>query len=299
MTKIVVSGSSGLVGRWLCADLESAGMDVVRLVRTEQQAAEEGAVLWDPDGREIDPQVLSGAAAVINLNGRSIAGSRWTETVKADLRSSRLDSTTTLVAGIAAADDPPPLLISASATGYYGDRGDEVLTETSQPGDDFLARLARDWEAAAMEARSDRTRVAALRFGIIIGRGGALEKMLTPFKLGLGGPLGSGRQWWSWIAMEDVIGIVRFLLERDDVAGALNAVAPEPVRNRDFTSVLGSILRRPTVLPAPAFALRAAMGEMADALLLASTRVRPAALEAAGYDFRVPDLADAIRRALD
>ena len=150
-----------------------------------------------------------------------------------------------------------------------------------------------------MQARSDRTRVAALRFGIIIGRGGALAKMLPPFKLGLGGPLGSGRQWWSWVAMEDVIGIVRFLLERDDVAGPLNAVAPEPVRNRAFTSVLGSILRRPTVLPAPGFALRAAMGEMADALLLASTRVQPAGLAAAGYEFRVPDLADAIRRALD
>lgn len=299
MTKIVVSGSSGLVGRWLCADLESAGMDVVRLVRSERHASEAGAVLWKPDEHRLDPAVLSGAAAVVNLNGRSIAGGRWTDAVKADLRASRLDSTTTLVSAIASAADPPPLLVSASATGYYGDRGDEVLTETSSPGEDFLAELARDWEAAAMQARSDRTRVVALRFGIIIGRGGALEKMLTPFKLGLGGPLGSGRQWWSWIAMEDVIGIVRFMLERNDVSGVLNAVAPQPIRNRDFTSVLGSILRRPTVLPAPAFALRAAMGEMADALLLASTRVVPAALEASGYDFRVPDLADAIRRSLD
>lgn len=297
--KIVMSGSSGLVGSWLRADLESAGMTVVRLVRPASRDDGPGCVVWRPAAGELDPAVVSGADAVINLNGRSIADGRWSDTTKAELRSSRIDSTRTLTRAIAAADDPPPLLINASATGYYGDRGEEILDEDSAPAEDFLARLSRDWEAAAMEARSEQTRVAVLRFGMIIGRGGALAKMLTPFKLGLGGPLGSGRQWWSWVAMEDVIGTVRFLLDRDDLDGPFNVVAPEPVRCRDFTSTLGEVLRRPAVLPAPSFALRLALGQMADALLLASTRVHPTALERAGYNFRVPDLADAIRRALD
>jgi hypothetical protein len=297
--KIVMSGSSGLVGSWLRADLESAGMTVVRLVRPASRDDGPDCVAWRPAAGELDPAVVSGADAVINLNGRSIADGRWSDPVKAELRSSRIDSTRTLTRAIAAAETPPPLLISASATGYYGDRGEEILDEGSAPADDFLARLSCDWEGAALEARSERTRVAILRFGMIIGRGGALAKMLTPFKLGLGGPLGSGRQWWSWIAMEDVIGTVRFLLERGDIEGPFNVVAPDAVRCRDFAHTLGEILRRPAILPTPAFALRLALGEMADALLLASTRVRPNALESAGYRFRVPDLGDAIRRALD
>lgn len=297
--KIVMSGSSGLVGSWLRADLESAGMTVVRLVRPASQDDGPDCVVWRPAAGELDPAAVSGADAVINLNGRSIAEGRWSDSVKAELRASRIDSTRTLTRAIAAAENPPPLLINASATGYYGDRGEEILDEDSPPADDFLARLSRDWETAALEARSERTRVAILRFGMIIGRGGALAKMLTPFKLGLGGPLGSGRQWWSWVAMEDVIGTVRFLLERADLEGPFNVVAPEATRCRDFAHTLGGVLRRPAVLPTPAFAVRLALGEMADALLLASTRVRPKALESADYWFRVPDLSDAIRRALD
>jgi len=297
--KVIISGASGLVGRWLGPDLVSDGHTVVRLVRSERQAAAEDAALWRPDRGELDPAVLAGADAVVNLNGRSIAGGRWTKQVRDELWSSRIDSTRTLVEAIGRADPPPRVLLNASAVGYYGDRGEEELDETSAPGDGFLAELSQAWEEAALEARSDRTRVVAMRLGMVIGRGGALEKMVPVFKLGGGGPLGSGRQWWSWIAMEDVLGVARFAIEDRRVEGPVNAVAPAPARCRDFVSALGSVLHRPSFLPAPAFALRLVLGPMADALLLASTRVRPRALERLGYDFRVPDLADALRRALD
>lgn len=297
--KAIISGASGLVGRWLGPDLVSDGHTVVRLVRSERQAAAGDAVLWRPDRRELDPAALADADAVINLNGRSIAGARWTKEVRDDLWSSRVDSTRTLVEAMKRADPPPPVLLNASAVGYYGDRGEEELDETSAPGDGFLAELSQAWEEAAFEARSEHTRVVAMRLGMVIGRGGALEKMVPIFKLGGGGPLGSGRQWWSWIAMEDVLGVARFAIENERVEGPVNAVAPAPVRCREFVSILGSVLHRPSFLPAPAFALRLALGPMADALLLASTRVRPRALERLGYGFRAPGLADTLRRALD
>ena len=298
--RVVISGSSGLIGSWLVPDLAAAGHQVVRLVRGEgaPQPGTDSAV-WSPGRGELDPQILSGADAVINLNGRSIADGRWSARVKEELRSSRLRSTETLTRAIAASSSPPKLLINASAVGYYGDRGDEILDESSPPGDGFLAHLARDWEQAALAARSDRTRVVLLRLGMVIGRGGALEKMLLPFRLGLGGRIGSGDQWWPWIAMEDVIGVVRFALEQPEVAGPLNLASSDEVRCRDFTDRLGQVLNRPTVLPAPATAVRLALGEMADALLLASTRARPTALQRHGYQFRVPDLAAAIRQAID
>jgi uncharacterized protein (TIGR01777 family) len=298
--RIVISGSSGLVGSWLVPDLVAAGHQVVRLVRTEG-AGQPGtsSAVWSPGRGELDAHILSGADAVINLNGRSIAEGRWSARVKEELRSSRLRSTETLTRAIAASSSPPTLLINASAVGYYGDRGDEVLDESSPPGTGFLADLTRDWEQAALAAQSDRTRVVLLRLGMVIGRGGALEKMLLPFKLGLGGRIGSGDQWWPWIAMEDVIGVVRFALDRPEVAGPLNLASPEELRCREFTDRLGDVLNRPTVLPLPAAAARLALGEMADALLLASTRARPAALQQHGYEFRVPDLAGAIRQAID
>jgi uncharacterized protein (TIGR01777 family) len=298
--RIIISGASGLVGSWLVPDLVAAGHEVIRLVRegTESDSTTPSS-LWRPARQQLDPTVVSGADAVINLNGRSIAGGRWSDRVKQDLRSSRLQSTETLTRAIAAAASPPPLLINASAVGYYGDRGDEVLDESSPPGGGFLADLARDWEGAAIAAASDHTRVVLLRLGMVIGRGGALERMLLPFKLGAGGRIGSGDQWWSWIAIEDVIGAVRFALDHTEVSGPLNLTSPELVRCRDFTDTLGDVLGRPTVLPLPAFAARLALGEMADALLLASTRARPAALERLGYEFRVPGLANAIRQAID
>lgn len=297
--RIVISGSSGLVGRWLVPDLEANGHQVVRLVRGEARPGAAGVALWDPVRGELDPGVLSGADAVVNLNGRSIAAGRWTARVKDDLRSSRIRSTETLVRAIAGAAAPPPLLISASAVGYYGDRGEEALDEGSAPGTSFLAGLALDWERAALAAASTRTRVVLLRLAMVVGRGGALERMLLPFKLGAGGPIGSGRQWWPWIAMEDVVGVVRFLLELPGAEGPLNLASPHEVRCADFTRTLGRVLNRPSVLPLPAAAARLMLGEMADALLLASARVRPAGLERLGYPFQVPELATAIRHAID
>ena len=297
--RIVISGASGLVGRWLVPDLEANGHQIVRLVRGAIQPGTAGAARWDPMRGELDPGVLSGADAVVNLNGRSIADSRWTARVKEELRSSRIRSTETLGRAIAGATAPPPLLISASAVGYYGDRGDEILDEDAPPGTGFLAELARDWELAALAAASNRTRVVLLRLAMVVGRGGALERMLLPFKLGAGGPIGSGRQWWPWIAMEDVVGVIRFLLEHPAAEGPLNLAAPQEVRCADFTRTLGRVLNRPSVLPLPAAAARLVMGEMADALLLASARVRPSGLERLGYSFRVPELATAIRHAID
>jgi uncharacterized protein (TIGR01777 family) len=294
--KIVVSGSSGLIGSTLVPSLEAAGHEVVRLVR---RAAEDGSgeASWNPAAGEIDSAVIDEADAVINLNGRSIAEGRWNAAVKKGLRSSRLDSTRTLASAIAGSKNPPGLLINASAVGFYGDRGEEVLDENSAAGTGFLADLSRDWEAAALAASSDRTRVVLLRLAMVVAREGALARMLTPFKLGLGGPIGSGRQFWPWIAIEDVCGVVDFLLAQD-VDGPVNLVAPQELSCKEFSRTLGRALSRPAFMPAPAFAVRLALGEMADALLLASQRVRPKVLEEAGYEFRAPTLDVAIRSAL-
>jgi len=297
--RIVISGSSGLIGRWLVADLEAAGHEVVRLVRSGTKNQPSAGATWDPARGELDPEVLSDAGAVINLNGRNITDSRWSSAVKQELLSSRVESTRTIAAAITRTNPPPPLLINASAAGIYGDRGEEILAETSSPGRGFLADLARAWEEAAMAAASDRTRVVVLRIAMVMGRGGALQRMLLPFNLGVGGPIGSGKQWWPWIAMEDVIGVVRFALEDPEVRGPLNLAAPGEVTSRGFAKTLGGVLNRPSFMSLPAVAVRLAMGEMADALLLASTRARPVALQELGYEFRVPDLASAIRHAID
>jgi uncharacterized protein (TIGR01777 family) len=297
--RIIISGSSGLVGRWLVPDLEAAGHQVVCLVRGEIRPGTAGVATWDPARGGLDAGVLTGADAVINLNGRTIGEGRWTSRLKEELRSSRIRSTETLARAIATAATPPPLLINASAVGYYGDRGEELLEEGSPAGAGFLAELARDWERAALTAASGRTRVVLLRLAMVVGRRGALERMLLPFRLGVGGPIGSGRQWWPWIAMEDVIGVVRFLLEQPAVAGPVNLASPQEIRCADFTKTLGRVLNRPSLLRLPAPAARLMMGEMADALLLASARVRPAALARLGYSFRVPDLDTAIRHAID
>jgi uncharacterized protein (TIGR01777 family) len=295
--KIVISGSSGLVGSALSQSLGRTGHHVVRLVRAPRQP-ENSEALWNPTTGTLDPRAISGADAVINLNGRNIGDGRWSSSVKGALRTSRLDATRTIVEAIGRADEPPPLLISASATGFYGDRGDEVLDESSGPGDGFLADLARDWEEAAFEASTEQTRVVALRMGMVLARDGALAKMLTPFKLGAGGPIGSGRQYWPWIELDDVCGVVQFALENSDLRGPVNVVAPQETRCGDFTRTLGRVLRRPAFIPLPAFAARLALGEMADALLLASTRVQPQSLQEAGYTFRSPELEGALRKLL-
>jgi uncharacterized protein (TIGR01777 family) len=295
--RIVVSGASGLVGSALLPSLEAAGHDVVRLVRTSKSEGP-GTAPWDPVAGEIEPAVIDGADAIINLNGRSIAEGRWSPTAKEELRTSRLDSTRTLVNAIGGSEEPPRLLINASAVGYYGDRGDELLDERSSIGEGFLAELSRDWERAALGASSERTRVALLRLGVVVARGGALGRMLTPFKLGLGGPIGSGRQFWPWIGIEDVCEIMDFILGHEKIEGPVNAVAPQEIRCSEFARTLGKVLSRPAFMPLPGFAARLALGEMADSLLLASQRVRPQVLEANGYEFRHPSLDQAIRSAL-
>jgi len=295
--KIIVSGASGLVGSALVPALGAAGHEVVRLVRTSTRNPS-GESVWDPATGTLDSAVIDGADVVINLNGRSIAEGRWTSEVKEELRSSRLDSTRTLAQAIGNSENPPGLLISASAVGYYGDRGDEQLDESSEIGTGYLAELSGDWETAALAARSEQTRVVLLRLGVVVARGGALGRMLTPFKLGLGGPIGSGRQFWPWVGIEDVCGVIQFILDHKEVEGPVNAVAPQQIRCSDFTRTLGRVLSRPAFMPLPAFAARLALGEMAESLLLASQRVRPQVLEDHGYSFKRPSLEEAIRSAL-
>lgn len=295
--KIIISGASGLVGSALVPDLEKNGHAVTRLIRPPRRPAR-GEASWQPEKGDLEPSVLDGADAVINLNGRSIGEGRWTDEIKKELRQSRLDATNTIVAAISACERPPALLINASAVGYYGNRKDEILDESSKPGTGFLADLARDWEQAALAAASNATRVVLMRLGMVVADGGALKKMLLPFKLGLGGPIGSGRQFWPWVGLADVLGVVRFALDKSTVSGPLNVVAPQETRCSDFTQTLGSVLGRPAFLPMPAFAARLALGEMGDALLLASQRVKPRALEEMEYVFENPTLELAIRNAL-
>lgn len=291
--RIVIAGSSGFVGSPLLPELETRGFQVVPLARTEQPRA--GRVSWDPAAGRLDPSALEGARAVVNLSGAGIAERRWTDSYKQTLRKSRLDSTTTLVEAMAQCEAPPSVLVNASAIGFYGDRGDEVLDEASPRGAGFLADLAADWEEAALAAQSLGVRTVLLRFGVILGAGGgALQRMLLPFKLGLGGRLGSGRQWWSWVSLDDVVGAAVFAVETDSLQGPVNVTAPEPIRNQDFTRVLARHLHRPALFPAPAPALRALLGPMADELLLSSTRALPKALQQAGFAFRHSDLAEAL-----
>jgi uncharacterized protein (TIGR01777 family) len=236
---------------------------------------------------------------VIHLSGAGIADARWTEERKQLLRSSRIDTTRVLVDSLLRLKQKPRLLIVASAIGYYGNRGDEILTESSTTGTDFLALVCRDWEAEAGRAAARGIRTVMLRTGVVLsGKGGALPKMLTPFKLGVGGRLGSGQQWMSWIAIEDVVGIIRNAIANEQVSGPVNVVAPNPVRNAEFTRLLAAMLHRPAIFPAPAFVLRLAMGEMADAVLLSSDRVKPERMLAAGYKFRFEILEPALRAAV-
>jgi uncharacterized protein (TIGR01777 family) len=300
--KILVTGSSGLVGTALGSVLARAGHTVCRLVRPQsasgERAAEGFAVAWNPATGELGGAGV-GADAVVNLAGASIADGRWSKQRKELLRASRIDTTRALVNALAKMNARPSVLVSASAIGIYGNRGDETLTEGSKPGRDFLAGLAQEWEAEALKAEALGIRVVLARFGIILAReGGALPKMLTPFKLGGGGRLGSGKQWMSWVTLEDAVGILRFVIENAPVRGAINVVSPQPLQNAAFTKALAKAMHRPALFPAPAFALRLALGEMADALLLSSQRVAPQALEKLGYRFLQPDLNSALAAVL-
>jgi uncharacterized protein (TIGR01777 family) len=300
--KILVTGSTGLVGNAVVSALTKGGHTVCRLLRSASTVAggtKDGFnVAWNPAKGELGGAAV-GADAVVNLAGASIAEGRWTAGRKELLRTSRIDTTRALVTALAKMNARPKVLVSASATGIYGNRGDELLTEESKAGVDFLAGLAQEWEAEALKAEALGIRVVLARFGIILARtGGALAKMLLPFKLGIGGKLGSGKQWMSWVTLEDVVGILRLAIEKGEVRGAVNIVAPQPVRNAEFTKALATALHRPALLPVPSFALRLAMGEMADALLLSSQRATPSRLEQSGYRFVHADLMSALAAVL-
>ena len=296
--KILISGSSGLIGTAATTALKSDGHNVVHLVRPSK-TANPGDIQWDPMRATVDVAGLEGTDVVIHLSGAGIADGRWTEERKQLLRSSRIDTTRVLVDSLSRLKQKPRLLIVASAIGYYGSRGDEILTESSTTGTDFLALVCRDWEAEASRAAERGIRTVMLRSGVVLsGKGGALPKMLPPFKLGVGGRLGSGQQWMSWIAIEDVVGIIRHTIAHEQVSGPVNVVAPSPVRNEEFTRLLAGMLHRPAIFPAPAFVLRLAMGEMADAVLLSSDRVKPEQMLAAGYKFRFEILEPALRAAV-
>jgi uncharacterized protein (TIGR01777 family) len=295
---VVVTGASGLIGTPLVAALEQAGATVVRGVRrpVRDRACE---MYWNAEHGEIDSGKLEGVLAVVHLAGENIAAHRWTAAFKQKIRDSRVNGTRLIAESIAHAANKPRSFVCASAIGYYGDRGDEKLTESSPPGHDFLAEVCRDWEAACQPARDAGARVVNVRTGVVLSPdGGALAKMLTPFKLGLGGQLGGGRQYMSWITLGDVVGALRFLASASSVSGPVNLTAPNPVANADFTKTLGRVLKRPTIFPMPALAARVAFGEMADALLLASTRALPDVLRAAGYNFLDADLEQGLRRLL-
>ncbi|MCE2543527.1 MAG: TIGR01777 family oxidoreductase [Acidobacteria bacterium] len=295
---VLVSGSSGLIGSALVPALSADGHAVRRLRRAPGAGAD--ATSWNPDDGTFAAGALDGLDAVVHLAGENIAGGRWTASRKSRIRDSRVEGTRRLCAALAALETPPRVLVAASAIGFYGDRGDALLDESAAPGIGFLPEVSRSWEAAAAAAREAGIRVVHLRIGIVLSpAGGALGQMLLPFKLGVGGVLGSGEQYMSWIALDDLVGIVRHALADESLSGPVNAVAPRAVTNREFTRTLGQVLRRPTILPAPAFALRIALGEMADALLLASTRVDPAALRGGSFEFLHPELDGALRQVLD
>ncbi len=299
--RIVAAGASGFLGQPLVEALLADGHEVALLTRrpgaTDGRARD---IEWHPDGAAGPwASALDGADAVVNLAGESIAGARWTAERKAALVESRLLSTRSLVAALDQAAERPPLLVSSSAVGYYGPRDDELIAETEPPGDDFLARLSVEWERAASAAESGGTRVVLVRSGLVLEKdGGALGAMLTPFRLGLGGPLGSGRQYWPWIHRADWVALVRFLLARPGAGGPVNATAPTPVTNAEFARTLGRVLRRPAIARAPGFVMRLAMGEMADALLLQGQRVVPTRAIAMGFTFKYDALETALRAIL-
>ena len=288
--RIAVTGSTGLIGSALVTMLTNGGHDVVRMRRPAE---------WDPDAGTVNASVLNGVDAVVHLAGENIAEGRWTATRKTRIRDSRVKGTKLIAETVGKIARPPHVLVSASAIGYYGDRGAEVLREDSSPGHGFLADVCRQWEAGTDTATRNGIRVVHLRTGIVLSeRGGALKQMLLPFKIGLGGRIGSGEQYWSWILLDDLTSAIVHCIQASGLHGAVNTVSPSPVTNLEFTKVLGRVLSRPTIFPLPAFAARFAFGEMADALLLASARVEPARLLASRFLFRHKDLETALREIL-
>lgn len=294
--KVLIAGASGLIGSALIPALEAEGAEVTRLVRSVAGA---GEIEWHPNQDQIDTARLNGFDAVINLAGENIAAGRWTDDQKRKIRDSRVNGTHLLSEAIAKLSKRPGVFVCASATGIYGDRGDEILDEQSDSGGGFLAGVCREWEMATEPAVQAGVRTVNLRFGPILAReGGMLAKLLTPFKMGMGGKVGSGKQYISWVAIEDAVDAIKLALNNESFRGPLNIVSPNPVTNEVFTKALGHVLSRPTALAMPAFAVRLAFGEMADEMLLVSQRVMPKRLVEAGYEFQQPELEGALRRHL-
>ena len=292
---IAVSGSSGLIGSALTGALEGRGHQIKRLVRRPARGADE--ISWDPERGQLDARALDGVNAVVNLAGESLT-QRWSPGTRARIRSSRVNGTTILSRAIAAMPVKPRVMLSGSAIGIYGSRGDAILDESSDLGDDFLANVAKAWEDATAPASDAGIRVAHLRTGLVLAReGGLLAKMLLPFRLGLGGRLGDGHQWMSWIALSDAVAALAFLLRADSVSGAVNLVAPNPVMNAEFTRTLAHVLGRPAVFPISKFALTLLFGQMAEETALASQRVRSRRLLENGFKFKQPTLEKALRDA--
>lgn len=296
--KILMTGSHGIVGTALMKSLEADGHEVRPLVRYATGYGSK-EIEWSPERYSIALSRIEGFDVVVHLAGENIATGRWTDEKKQSIRESRKKGTKLLSEALAGLNSPPRCFLSASATGYYGDRGDEVLTEDSPPGSGFLADVCVDWEKATQDAKEKGIKTVNMRFGIVLNKdGGALAKMLPPFRMGVGGKVGNGKQWMSWIVLEDLVDAVRYTITNEALAGPVNYVTQNPVTNAEFTRTLGKVLSRPTLFPVPAFAARLLFGEMADALLLASQRVDPARLRDVGYEFRYSQLEAALRYAL-
>ena len=302
MANVLVTGGTGFIGSRVCTALHQQGDTVHVLSRNPERAqtkveSARACYGWDPETEKMPAEATNGMASVVHLAGETIAG-RWNAEKKRRIRDSRILSTRNLVESLAATDTKPDTLVCASAIGYYGDSGDEHFTEVSPPGNDFLAKTCQEWETEAHKATDLGIRVVTVRIGLVLGLGGGLlAQVLPPFKIGVGGILGSGRQWMSWIHVDDVIGIILHALENNEIRGALNATAPTPVRNTEFTKTLGTVLRRPTLFPVPTFGLKLMMGEFADFIVL-SQNVLPEKTEVSGYEFRHRTLESALRDLL-
>ena len=296
---VAISGASGLVGTALTALLQADGRSVLGITRSEGGAYQD-CIRWDPKTGLTNPGRLESVDAVVHLAGESIAAGRWNSKLKSKIRNSRIEGTRSLVKSIAAVENRPKVLVCASAIGLYGDRGATELDETSAPGEGFLADVCKDWEAEANAAKELGVRVVNVRIGVVLSpKGGALAKMMLPFKLGLGGVIGSGKQYWSWIGLNDLVRIIAYCINNESIEGPVNAVSPTPLTNTEFTKVVGSVLHRPTIFPLPSFMAKIVLGEMADALLLSSARVLPKKLEKSGFVFQQPGLAESLQHELN
>lgn len=297
--RVLISGASGLIGSAMKSCLRKEGVVVMQLSHSQLDSEDRRVVHWEPDAGPMDSGKLEGLHVVIHLAGDNIAAGRWTAAKKARIRNSRVQGTTTLCRALADCREKPDTLICASAVGYYGHQGERMLEESAPVGEGFLAEVCRDWEQATIPARDAGIRVVNLRIGMVLsGRGGALPRMLPPFRWGLGGPLGNGRAWMSWIALEDLVSILLYCMNDERLSGPVNAVAPQPVTNKEFAHALGNALGRPAVLPVPAFLIKAALGEMGRELLLSSIRAYPRKLEDAGFSWRYPSLQEALQQCL-